>query len=96
MGGGASRLIFAGWCFEYPERELHDWLLIFVMVMNFLVCVALTRVQGHEERFFWVVVVYIRFVLKGDGCAQVEWMSRKGNSNERLISEFEGSLLAMA
>lgn len=56
--------------FEYPEREFHDWLLMFVMVINFLVFIALMRVPGHGKKFFRVVVVYIWSISKGDGCAQ--------------------------
>ena len=63
--GDAFRLIFTGWCFEYPEREFHDWLLIFFMVMNFLFCIALMRVPGHGKQFFRVVVVYIGSISKG-------------------------------
>ena len=66
-GGDAFRSIFAEWCFEYPEREFHDWLLIFIVMMNFLVFIALMRVPGHGKRFFRVVVVYIGPILKGMG-----------------------------
>lgn len=66
-GCDAFRLNFAEWCFEYPEREFHDWLLIFVMVMNFLVCIALMRVPGHGKKLFRVVVVYIGSISKGMG-----------------------------
>lgn len=65
MGGDAFRLVFAGWCFEYPEREFHDWLLIFFMVMNFLVCIALMRVPSHGKKFFRVVAVHIWSISKG-------------------------------
>ena len=67
MGGGASRPIFAEWCFEYPEREFHDWLLIFVMMMNFLVFIALMRVPGHGKKLFRMVVAYIGSISKGMG-----------------------------
>lgn len=67
VGGDAFRPIFAEWCFEYPEREFHDWLLIFVMVMNFLVCIVLMRVPGRGKKFFRVVVVHIWSISKGAG-----------------------------
>ena len=40
---------------------------MFVMVMNFLVCIALMRVPGHGKKFFRVVVVYIGSISKGMG-----------------------------
>lgn len=64
-GGDVFRLIFEGWCFEYPEWEFHGWLLVFVMVMNFLFCIALMRVPGYGKQFFRVVVVYIGSISKG-------------------------------
>ena len=72
MGGDAFGLVFAGWCFEYPEREFHDWLLIFVMVMNFLVCIALMRVPGHGKKFFRVVVVHIWSISKEAGVRRLD------------------------
>lgn len=72
VGGDAFRPIFAEWCFEYPEREFHDWLLIFVMVMNFLVCIALTRAPGHGKKLFRVVVVYIGSISKGMGVCRLD------------------------
>lgn len=71
-GGDAFRLIFTGWCFEYPEREFHDWLLIFFMVMSFLVCIALTRVTGRGKKFFRVVFVYIGSISKGMGVRRLD------------------------
>ena len=72
MGGDAFGLVFAGWCFEYPEREFHDWLLIFVMMMNFLVFIALMRVPGHGKKFFRMVVVYIESISKGMGVCRLD------------------------
>ena len=72
MGSDAFRLVFAGWCFEYPEREFHDWLLIFVMMMNFLVFIALMRVPGHGKKFFRMVVVYIESISKGMGVCRLD------------------------
>lgn len=63
----AFRLIFAEWCFEYPEREFHDWLLIFFMVIISLVCIALMRVPGHGKKLFRMVVAYLGSISKGMG-----------------------------
>ena len=76
-GCDVFRLIFAEWCFEYPEREFHDWLLIFVMMMNFLVFIALMRVPGHGKKFFRMVVVYIESISKGMGVCRLDKCPKK-------------------